>query len=138
MLVPWEVGRRGGLDVRIVFSVAFLGQARHFAVSRLTLLGSASMPNGHREPYRFAGLSRIFDSDDEAESPSCCHTSDSEETREEKREFHVAYARLRKWARRWKRRARSLRRARQLVVGRLLPARLAGQHWIYVRLASFL
>ena len=138
MLVPWEVGRRGGLDVRIVFSVAFLGQARHFAVSRLTLLGSASMPNGHREPYRFAGLSRIFDSDDEAESPSCCHTSDSEETWEEKRAFHVAYARLRLRVRLWRRRARSRRRAQQLVAGRLLPARLAGHDGIYGRVASFL
>ena len=138
MLVPWEVGRRGGLDVRIVFSIAFLGQACHFAVSRLTLLGSASMPNGHREPYRFVGLRRILDSGDEADAPSPCHTSDSEETWEAKRKFKVASARVRLYARLWKRRARSLRRARQLYVGRLLPARLAGQEWIYVRLASFL
>ena len=107
-------------------------------MSRLTLLGSASMPNGPRRPYRFAGLPRILDSDDEAESPSYAHTSDSEETFEEKRAFHVASARVRLYARLWKRRARSLRRARQLYVGRLLPARLAGQQWIYVRLASFL
>ena len=96
------------------------------------------MPNGHREPYRFVGLRRILDSSDEAEAPSPSYTSDSEETWEAKRKFKVAYARVRLFARLWKRRARSLRRARQLDVGRLLPARLAGQQWIYVRLASFL
>ena len=107
-------------------------------MSLVTLLGSASMPNGPRRPYRFAGLPRILDSEDEAESPSYIHTSDSEETFEEKRAFHVASARVRLYARLWKRRARSLRRARQLYVGRLLPASFAGQHWIYVRLAPFL
>ena len=70
------------------------------------------MPNGHREPYRFVGLRRILDSGDEADAPSPCHTSDSDETAEEKREFHLAYARVRWYARLWKRRARSLCRAR--------------------------
>ena len=96
------------------------------------------MPNGPRRPYRFAGLPRILDPQDEAESPSCIHTSDSEETDKHKREFHLAAARVRKYARRWKRIARSRRRARQLSVGRLLPASLAEQQWIYERLAQFL
>ena len=96
------------------------------------------MPNGPRRPYRFAGLPRILDSDDEAGPPSLIQTSDSEETDNHKIEFHLAAARVRKYARRWKRIARSRRRARQLFVGRLLPASLAGQHWIYERLAQFL
>ena len=95
------------------------------------------MPNGDREPYRFTGLRTIFDSEGEADVPSTVHTSDSDDTFEEKRAFHVSCARLRLLVAVWKRRARSLRRARQLCAGRLLPRRFARQ-WVYARIAPFL
>ena len=85
------------------------------------------------QQYRFPGLGRIFDDDwawdirggpprfPMAESPSTCHSSDSEETTSQKRRFHLDIARVRRLCAKWKRIARARALARKLLACELLP-----------------
>ena len=89
------------------------------------------MPNGHREPYRFAGLARVFDSDDDgAGCPSPLHTSDSDDTYDNKRTYTTKRRQLVLLTRRWKKRARFLRFKRHLERLSLLPYVLRAQPFV--------